>query len=157
MLAQRFVYESQQKNGGMMTTIIQLRLFLSFTLAAGLLASPFAHTETIRLSTELAGAESMGTGTVIATHDTETMMLTWTVEYEDLSGAPGAMHFHGPAAPGDNAGVALPLSGDLASPIHGSATLTSEQAADLLAGRWYLNVHTAKVRGGEVRGQLTKD
>ncbi len=109
------------------------------------------------LSAELAGADSDGTGMVSATYDTDTMMMTWTVEYENLSGPPGAMHLHGPTEPGGNAGVALPLSGDMASPIQGSATLNAEQAADLLAGRWYLNVHTAKVRGGEVRGQLARN
>jgi hypothetical protein len=43
-----------------------------------------------------------------------------------------------------------------ASPFTGTAALTEAQAADLLAGRWYVNVHTAGNPGGELRGQLMK-
>jgi hypothetical protein len=39
------------------------------------------------------------------------------------------------------------------SPLQGSATLTDAQAADLQAGRWYVNIHTAANPGGEVRGR----
>ena len=43
-----------------------------------------------------------------------------------------------------------------ASPAQGSAVLTDAQAADLLAGRYYINVHTAANPRGEIRGQVTK-
>jgi hypothetical protein len=72
-----------------------------------------------------------------------------------LSGAATAAHFHGPADPGKNAGVAVPITPNT-SPLEGSTTLTDAQAADLQAGRWYVNVHTAANPGGEIRGQLTK-
>ena len=54
---------------------------------------------------------------------------------------------------GKNAGVAVPIPGT-ASPMTSSATLTDAQAADLMAGKWYVNVHTADNKGGEIRGQL---
>jgi hypothetical protein len=72
-----------------------------------------------------------------------------------LSGDATAAHFHGPATPGVNAGVTVPMKAPLTSPITGEATLTPEQAADLMAGKWYFNVHTAANPGGEIRGQLT--
>jgi hypothetical protein len=65
-----------------------------------------------------------------------------------------AGHFHGPAAAGANAGVALGFTGSVESPIKGSATLTPAQLADLTAGKWYVNLHTAANPGGEVRGQV---
>ena len=37
----------------------------------------------------------------------------------------------------------------LTSPIKGDATLTDAQAADLAAGRWYFNVHTAAHAAGD--------
>ena len=42
------------------------------------------------------------------------------------------------------------------SPVEGSATLTDAQAADLMAGKYYVNIHTAANPGGEIRGQVTK-
>ena len=44
----------------------------------------------------------------------------------------------------------------MTSPARGKATLTDAQAADLMAGRWYVNIHTAANKGGEIRGQVTK-
>jgi CHRD domain len=33
---------------------------------------------------------------------------------------------------------------------------TDAQAADLMAGKYYVNVHTAANPGGEIRGEVTK-
>ncbi|MDQ3214889.1 MAG: CHRD domain-containing protein [Pseudomonadota bacterium] len=104
---------------------------------------------------EVPAVTTSGTGTVETTFDKSTNVLTWTVTYAGLSGPLTAGHFHGPALPGVNAGVVVPFTGDLASPIRGKATLTSAQSADLTAGRWYANLHTAKNPGGEIRGQVT--
>ena len=52
--------------------------------------------------------------------------------------------------------VKVPIPNATSSPAEGSATLTDEQAADLTAGKYYVNVHTAANPGGEIRGQVTK-
>jgi len=120
-----------------------------------------ALAETVNLKASLNGAsevppnQSAATGSVTATFDTGTKVLTWNGTYSGLSGPATAAHFHGPADPGKNAGVALPITPNT-SPLHGTATLTDAQATDLLAGRWYVNVHTEANKGGEIRGQLIK-
>jgi hypothetical protein len=50
----------------------------------------------------------------------------------------------------------VPIPGIASSPAEGSATLTDAQASDLLAGKLYVNIHTAANPGGEIRGQVTK-
>ena len=97
-----------------------------------------------------------GTGTADIDYDAATKKLSWKLTYSGLSGPATAAHFHGPAEPGKNAGVALAIPGATSSPVEGSATLTDAQAADLVAGRYYVNVHTAANPGGEIRGQVMK-
>jgi hypothetical protein len=88
-----------------------------------------------------------------ATLDKGTNVLKYKVTYSGLSGPATAAHFHGPAVAGANAGVVVPFTSP-ATPIEGTATLTPAQAADLMAGKWYANVHTAANPGGEIRGQM---
>ena len=98
---------------------------------------------------------SAATGTADIDYDPASKKLSWKLTYSGLSGPATAAHFHGPAAAGANAGVAVPIP-NTASGSEGSATLTDAQAADLMAGKYYVNVHTAANPGGEIRGQVTK-
>lgn len=106
-------------------------------------------------STEVPAKPGNGQGTATATLDTATKALSYQVDYANLSGPATAAHFHGPAEPGANAGVVVPFPNP-ASPIKGTATLTDAQMADLMAGKWYANVHTAANPGGEIRGQMMR-
>ena len=132
-------------------------------VAALALVSFAARAETIKLkamldaATEVPAKTSSGTGTVTATLDTATELFTYHIEFKDLTGPATAAHFHGPAAVGANARPQVPIKMDpIVSPIDGTATLTADQAKDLLDGKWYFNVHTAANPGGEIRGQLMK-
>ena len=98
---------------------------------------------------------SPGKGTADVTYDTASKMLTWKVTYSGLTGPATMAHFHGPAAAGKNAAVLIPFK-DAASGAEGSATLTDAQAADLIAGKMYINIHTEANKGGEIRGQVSK-
>jgi hypothetical protein len=99
---------------------------------------------------------SAGTGTADIDYDAASKKLSWKLTYSGLSGPATAAHFHGPAAAGANAGVAVAIPNATSSPVEGSATLTEAQAADLMAGKYYINIHTAANPGGEIRGQVMK-
>jgi hypothetical protein len=133
------------------------------TVSALALVSLAAHAATIHLSadlkasTEVPPKDSAGTGTLTATLNTETNEFKYHVEFSGLTGPAAAAHFHGPAAAGANAKPQVPIKASpITSPIDGTATLTPEQAKDLVAGLWYFNIHTAANPGGEIRGQILK-
>jgi hypothetical protein len=111
---------------------------------------------TLSGASEVPPTTSAGKGTADIDYDAASKKLTWKLTYSGLSGPATAAHFHGPAEAGKNAGVAVAIPGATASPAEGSATLTDAQAADLMAGKYYVNVHTAANPGGEIRGQVTK-
>ncbi len=139
------------------------RTLISIAAAAGLslAAVPPASAETIMMKATLNAAaevpanDSKGAGTADILYDTATKMLTWKVTYSGLTGPATMAHFHGPAEAGKNAGITVPFTNP-ASGADGSATLTDAQAADLLAGRYYINVHTDANKGGEIRGQVMR-
>jgi len=127
----------------------------------GAAAPPRAHAETVTLTSELKAANevppnaSTATGAAEASFDTGTKTLTWKITYSGLTGPAMGAHFHGPSEPGKNAGIVVPFKSP-ETPITGSAVLTDAQAADLLGGKWYANVHTQANPGGEIRGQMTR-
>jgi hypothetical protein len=92
------------------------------------------------------------TGLFVATLDGRA--LGWRLTFAHLTGRAVAAHIHlgklGVAGP-----VAVPLCGPCVSGARGNVTVTAKVRAALLAGGAYVNVHTAKNPGGEIRGQAT--
>ena len=130
------------------------------TLALGIAFAGPAFAEKLKATldgkSETPPNASTGAGTADIDYDAASKKLTWKLTYSGLTGPATAAHFHGPAEAGKNAGVAVAIPNATTSPNEGSATLTDAQAADLLAGKYYVNVHTAANPGGEIRGQVTK-
>ena len=138
---------------------------MSFKSAAALavvalLAAGSAHAEIVHFTATLNGAgevppnSTAGKGELSAELETTEKTLAWRASYSGLTGPATAAHFHGPAAPGANA----PPQVMITDPAHigGSALLNDKQVEDLLAGKWYFNVHTAANPGGEIRGQVER-
>jgi hypothetical protein len=120
--------------------------------AAGLIAAGAASAQMAHYSATLKGAEGVkGSGEVQAMLEGKTF--TYTASYKDLTGPAVAAHFHAAATLGGNGPPVVPAVVS-PSPIKGTATLTEAQIADLNAGKWYFNVHTAANPGGEIRGTL---
>ena len=135
-------------------------LFATLAIGAAVAFASPASAEKLKAmldgKSEVPANTSSGTGTADLDYDAATKKLSWKLTYSGLSGPATAAHFHGPAEAGKNAGVAVAIPNAASSPVEGSATLTDAQAADLLAGKLYVNVHTAANPGGEIRGQVTK-
>lgn len=120
--------------------------------------------ETLEMKATMTAAKEIppkggnGEGYAIMWYNTGTRALTWKVYYTGLSGSATAAHIHGPADTTANAGVVIPLAqGAPSSPMTGSATLSPQQADDMMAGKWYVNVHTQANPGGEIRGQVMQE
>jgi hypothetical protein len=133
---------------------------LAFAALLALSPAAFAATENfaadLKAANEVPANDSKGSGTLTATYDTASRKLIYTANYRDLSGPATMAHFHGPADAKTNAGVVVPVKEMAPMTLKGEATLTDAQAADLEAGKWYFNIHTAKNKGGEIRGQVMK-
>ena len=139
----------------MQPRVLALAAGLSMVLAGPAFAEKVALKAQLTSAAEVPANTSKGSGAADISFDTASKALSWKLNYSDLSGAATMAHFHGPAEAGKNAGVAVPIP-NTASGSEGTATLTDAQAADLLAGKYYVNVHTAANPGGEIRGQVTK-
>jgi hypothetical protein len=127
-----------------------------------------AHAALFSLNAVLNGAQevppnaSPASGFATMTYDDVKNVLTWHIEFAGLTAPETGAHFHAPAPPGVNAAIVIPLP--LGSPIDGSADFDVQFAADpfgvqaredqLLAGLFYINVHTQIFPGGEIRGQV---
>lgn len=131
---------------------------LAFALLSStiLFAIP-AQAEMVNFTTELAGAtevppsDSTAKGTADVVVDTDAKKVTWTVKVEGLTGDATAAHIHGPASATEKAPPVIDMSANI---MQGSADITEAQWAELKAGKYYVNIHTAKFPDGEVRGQL---
>ena len=137
-------------------------LLLAAAVALAGCTSTSMSSNVVPLTASLNGASeappttSAGKGDGTFKFDKATKSLSWTVNYSGLGGDAAAAHLHGPAAPGVNAGVLINLAnaGKVENPMVGETALSDSQAADLLAGKWYVNIHTKANPGGEIRGQV---
>ena len=120
-------------------------------------AAATAQAEKMKFTTELTGAaevpptDSTATGTAEVTLNTEAKTVTWVYTHEGLSGDMTASHVHGPATATEAAGPVIDTTGET---MEGSAPITDAQAAELMAGMYYVNLHTETFPDGEIRGQL---
>jgi hypothetical protein len=94
-----------------------------------------------------------GTGTFTGTVGAK-RVLTWKLTFRGLTGPAAGAHIH-LGRPGKAGPVAIVLCGTVCrSPMTGRATLTAVQLRTIRSGGAYVNVHTRKNPGGEIRGQV---
>jgi hypothetical protein len=97
------------------------------------------------------GVSLLATGRFTATLSGK--KLKWTLTFKRLTGSATAAHIHsgkrGKAGP-----VIVPLCGPCKSGMSGTAVVATAVINAIKKGDAYVNVHTAKNKGGEIRGQI---
>ena len=110
------------------TRTAQAVLFASFVFwgVAIQAATPHAahFAATLAGTSEVPPVSTTGAGTLRATLNKDHTALKWKLKFSGLTGPVTGAHFHGPAAVGVNAGVVIPLTGAITSPLSGEVTLT---------------------------------
>ena len=149
----------RRRSSNLLYSAVLLASLLAFGLQAAAQTAAAQTADDTTLLARLSGAslvpptDSNAKGNMQATLDKRTRVLRWTLTTQGLSGAPVGASLHGPAMPGENAAVAVPLA-VAPGQESGSVTLTPAQVDELLAERWYVNVATAASPQGEIRGQV---
>lgn len=106
-------------------------------------------------SSEVPPTQSRGSGYFEAVYRPSTKVLEYRLNLVGLSGPVTMGYLQGPAAPGENAPQVAPINIPIYdNTIWDGVTLTEEQATQVLAGLWYVNVMTAQHPDGEIRGQI---
>lgn len=103
---------------------------------------------------------SSATGTVDVSYNKTTKLLSFFLTWNNLSETPTGSHIHGPAAKGTNAPIIFDFfqkiqktkSGSFSNSVLVDGTAINE--TDLLAGKYYFNIHSASFPGGEIRAQI---
>jgi len=146
----------------MIAAVIRLVLLPGLLLAAGCsyyMGEPRVPKTDFRASlngsNEVPPTQSRGNGYFEAVYRPSTKILEYRLNLVGLSGPITMGYLHGPAAPDQNAEKVVPINIPIYdSTIWDGVTLTPQQAAEVMAGRWYVNVTTLQYPDGEIRGQI---
>lgn len=101
----------------------------------------------------VAGTGSAGSGSVTADYDTDSKKLTWRGSYAGIGTYATSASFHGALSGPRRAFVKFRT---IDSPFDGTAILSAEQGAGLLAGEWTIVIRTAGFPKGELIGQIKR-
>jgi len=150
------------RRGLHMTPVVRATLMVALSLVASCsfyLGEPRVPKTDLRAT--LAGAyevpptTSQGGGYFEAVYRPSTKVLEYRLNLQGLSGPITMGYLQGPAAPDQNGPRVAPINIPIYDyTIWDGVTLTEEQAAQVLAGQWYVNVMTLQYPDGEIRGQI---
>jgi len=119
----------------------------------------------VRLATALSGEAERPNpvttrGTGLGLFSVEGDKLTFSIDYDGLTGPATAAHIHGPAGVDGTASPVLnlaPFNGGAfgaAGTLSGVATVSEAVKTMILSGQTYVNIHTSAYPPGEIRGQI---
>lgn len=104
-----------------------------------------------------APTESPGVGRVDFVLERDTLKLSWTMSFKDLTSEPVGLHIHGPVPAEGDAPALFDLAMDpIRSPLMGEKVLTLGEVAFFVQHLVFVNLHTSKYPLGELRGPIRK-
>jgi hypothetical protein len=144
------------------TRNISVFRFVQLLLLAGLLLTAasckkeddpnLVFKATMNGASEVPQNASTATGSATLTFNEDTKIFTVVVTFTGVTATNGHIH---KGAVGVSGGPVYPFAAPYVSPInYTSVALDATQEADLKAGLYYVNIHSAAYSGGEIRGQL---
>jgi len=133
-------------------------LVLVSTSAAGRTAETYSFKATLTAGQEVpapvgAKANAGGNFSAKSTESKSKTTFRWTLTFRNLTGKAIAAHVH-LGKKGVAGNVVVPLCGPCKNGQTGTATINSSVEDALEKGNAYVNVHTTKNQGGEIRGQI---
>lgn len=136
------------------------KLIIAVACLAGMAAcapttATTSYTAAMTGKSEVPPTPSLATGAFSGNFDPSSGIMSYTLNFQGLSGPVTGAHFHGPAAAGQTAAVLMPIDAKT-SPMVGKTQFNLPMTQALQAGQLYVNVHTAKYPDGEIRGQINK-
>lgn len=138
---------------------MQHRISRITAVLVSLVVAGVCHAEVLNFTTVIDGpqaescnGDSPGMGSGTFTLNTDTGQVDYEITFSGMIGTETMSHVHGPASECSNT---VPVYGlPLGSPKIGTEFLTPDAANDMIAGLHYVNIHTTRVPGGEIRGQV---
>ncbi len=118
-------------------------------------SSLIVFTASLNAMQESPNDTSAGTATMFATLSGDRTMLNYQITFTNLTSNITGAHFH-LGAPGVSGGVVEPITtfnGNTSVGVWNN--IPDSLVGELLKGNIYVNIHTTKYPGGEIRGQLT--
>lgn len=122
-------------------------------------ANIYFGTITMTGAQEVPPVNTSATGTIVADYNRLTKTLSYSIQFSGLTDSAVAAHIHGLAEPGINAPVLQTFNNfprRKAGSYSGSLLIDGVKFTEenLLARRYYVNIHSKTYGGGEIRGQL---
>jgi hypothetical protein len=141
----------------LISVAVALAAFALVASALGASADTYSYRATLVPRGEVppanAPAKAGGVFTATVTEKNGKASIRWTLTFRRLSGKAMAAHIHKGKA-GVSGPVVVPLCGPCRNGQNGRVAIDEDLSEALEKGGYYVNVHTAKNAGGEIRGQL---
>jgi hypothetical protein len=141
--------------GALLIVPVALMLLVLAASASPVSAIERPFTAVLTGGQEVPPNDSEAFGVAFVTFDTVSKMLCYSITFNELGSDETAAHFHGPAAPGEAAGIVFSIT-----PVPGKSKngcvgpLSTQHIRELSRGLWYINVHSVEFPAGEIRGQV---